>query len=111
MFQTEGGRMKIAITARHFDLTPPLRDFVEERVSKLDRYLNGMIEGEIILSRESGFLVAEGKIHLRHNLFVAKGKSNDMYLAVSDMVNKLLKQLKTQESKWKAKKRMVRNKI
>jgi len=29
-----------------------------------------------------------------------------MYLAVSELVSKLLKQLKTQESKWKGKKRI-----
>ncbi|MEO0093349.1 MAG: ribosome-associated translation inhibitor RaiA [candidate division WOR-3 bacterium] len=103
--------MKIAITARHFELTPALKDFVQEKLTKLDRYLNGMTEGEVILSRESGLDTAEGKLHFRHNLFVAKGKSNDMYLAVSDMVNKLLKQLKTQESKWRTKKRTVRSKV
>ena len=103
--------MKIAITARHFDLTPALKDFVQEKVTKLDRYLNGQSEGEIILGRESGFEVAEGKIHLRHNVFIAKGKSNDMYLAVSEMVSKLLKQMKTQESKWKAKKRVKGGRI
>ncbi|MFB0510244.1 MAG: ribosome hibernation-promoting factor, HPF/YfiA family [bacterium] len=100
--------MKVAITARHFDLTPALKDYAREKVAKLDRYLDDMIDGEIILSRESGFDVAEGKIHLRHNVFIAKGRSNDMYLAVSEMVNKLLKQLRKQEGKWKSKKRLSR---
>ncbi len=101
--------MKIAITARHFDLTPALKDFVQEKVTKLDHYLNGLIEGEIILSRESGFDLAEGKIHLRHNVFIAKGKSNDMYLAVNEMVTRLVKQLRRQEGKWKTKKRAKRS--
>jgi ribosomal subunit interface protein len=102
--------MKIAITARHFDLTPALKGYVQEKVTKLDHYLADMIDGEIILSRESGFDIAEGKIHLRHNVFVAKGRSNDMYLAVSEMVSRLLKQLKRQEGKWKTKKRVSRSK-
>jgi|UniRef100_A0A7C6ED09 ribosomal subunit interface protein len=97
--------MKIAITARHFELTPVLKDFVQEKLTKLDHHLKDIIEGEVILTREGGFQIAEGKLHFRHSLIVAKGKSNDMYLAVSDMVSKLLKQLKTQENKWKAKKR------
>lgn len=101
--------MKIAITARHFELTPALKDFVEEKLAKLDHRLKDMIEGEVILTREAGFQIAEGKLHFRHNLLVAKGRSNDMYLAVSDMVSKLLKQLKTQENKWRAKKRALRS--
>jgi len=102
--------MKIAITARHFDLSPALKEFVQEKITKFDHYLKDMVEGEIILTRESGFDIAEGKIHLRHNVFIAKGRSNDMYLAVSELVSKLLKQLKTQEDKWKGKKRIKRGK-
>jgi ribosomal subunit interface protein len=103
--------MKIAITARHFDLSPALKDFVQEKITKFDRYLNDIIDGEIILTRESGFDIAEGKIHLSHTVFMAKGRSNDMYLAVSEMVSRLLKQLRTQEGKWKARKRPTRSKV
>lgn len=103
--------MKIAITARHFDLSPALKEYVQEKITKFDHYLKDIVEGEIILTRESGFDIAEGKIHLRHNVFIAKGRSNDMYLAVAEMTSKLVKQLKTQESKWKARKRGVRSKV
>jgi ribosomal subunit interface protein len=100
--------MKIAITARHFDLTPALKEYAQEKIRKLEKHFEVIIEGEVILSRESGFDVAEGKIHLRHNVFVAKGRSNDMYLAVSEMVDKLVKQLRRQEGKWQSKKRAAR---
>ena len=100
--------MEISITARHFDLTPALKEYAREKVGKLEKHFDVIIEGEVILSRESGFDVAEGKIHLRHNVFIAKGRSNDMYLAVSEMVNKLVKQLRRQEGKWKNKKRVSR---
>lgn len=42
--------MQAQITARHFEASPALREFASERVSKLERYYDGITDAHIVLS-------------------------------------------------------------
>ena len=46
--------MQTKITARHFKATPELRTYVTERLSKLERYYNGITDVHVILEPISG---------------------------------------------------------
>ncbi len=41
--------MKIRIQAVHFDATEQLKEFIEKKVSKLERFSDGIIEAEVFL--------------------------------------------------------------
>lgn len=97
--------MKINLTGRHFEITPHLKAHVGDKVSKLDRFNDHIIEGSIILFRDSIKDVAEGKILLRHATLTAKGEGADMYNAVNDLVDKLLAQLRRHDGRLRARKR------
>ena len=45
--------MDTQITARHFSVTPQLKDFVVTRISKLERFYNGITGARVILSRHN----------------------------------------------------------
>lgn len=91
--------MKLNLTGRHFEITPHLRRHVEDKVRKIDRFSEHILEGEIILFKDHVYDIAEGKLHLRHAVIAAKGKGTDMYLAVSDLVDKLAARLRRHEGK------------
>ncbi len=97
--------MKLKITGRHTGISAHLRTHVAEKVSKLDRFNDHIIEGEIVLSHDSIDHVAEGKVHLAHATLTAKGKGGDMYSAVNELVDKLLVQLKRHEGRLRTRKR------
>lgn len=97
--------MNLTLTGRHIEITPYLKSHVAEKVKKLDRYHEHIIEAEIVLSKDSINDVAEGKIHLGHTVLTAKGLGNDMYVAVNDLVDKLLAQLQRYEGKLRGRKR------
>ena len=42
--------MDIITTARHFDLTPGLREHAEKRIERLQRYLGGVDDVHIIIA-------------------------------------------------------------
>lgn len=45
--------MQTQVTARHVDISPRLRDYAEERASKLTRYFDNIISAHIILSQNN----------------------------------------------------------
>ena len=55
--------MKIDITGRHIDVTPALKQFAEEKLSKLDRVLDGPIEAHVVLSITKHRHIAERRAH------------------------------------------------
>jgi putative sigma-54 modulation protein len=97
--------MNLTLTGRHFEITPTLKQHVNDKLEKLDRYAEHISESEIVLFKDSINDIAEGKVHLGHILVTAKGQGNDMYMAVNDLVDKLAAQLLKHEGKLRDRKR------
>lgn len=97
--------MNLTLTGRHLEITPYLKAHVDEKVKKLDHFNSHIIEAEIVLLKEGAKDVAEGKIHLSHTVLTAKGKGKDMYIAVNDVIDKLVAQLHRQQGKFQTRKR------
>lgn len=85
--------MRLNITGRHFQVTPHLREHIDRRFEKFAKLDGHIIAAEVVLFHDRAKAVAEARLHLSHTVFTAKGTSNDMYLAVNDMVDKLHTQL------------------
>lgn len=100
--------MKYTLTGRHFEITPYLKSRIDEKVKKLQHVNDGIIETEIVLFRDSINHIAEGKVRLGHTLVAAKGLGKDMYIAVNDLIDKLLLQMKRHEGKVRDRKRKSR---
>lgn len=103
-----GGKMNLNITARHFEVSEQIRNFTEKKFHKLEHYQSLIVKTDIVLTDESGLKVAEGKIGVRGSFLIAKTKSHDIYLAITELANKLLKQIKTYDGKLKSKKKFTR---
>lgn len=97
--------MNLTLTGRHLDITPYLKAHVDEKVKKLDHFNSHIIEAEIVLLKEGAKDVAEGKVHLSHIVLTAKGRGKDMYIAVNEVVDKLVAQLLRQQGKFHDRKR------
>ena len=100
--------MKFTLTGRHFEITPYLKSRINEKVKKFEHVSDNIIEVEIVLFKDSVNHVAEGKLHLGHTMLAAKGLGKDMYIAVNDLVAKLLLQIKRHEGKLRDRKRQPR---
>lgn len=100
--------INLTITGRHFSVSQPVKDFIKKKIKKFDRYAHFIISFEIILAWDSSFAVAEGKMHCKHDVLTAQTKNTGMYLAISEMFNKLLVQLKRHEGKLRERKRLSR---
>lgn len=96
--------MNIEITARHFDLTPELREHVESEVEGLTRFFDNIISSEVILDVEKYHQTAEIKARVYNTVITGTGDSNDMYASIEMAIDKVKTQLKKYKGKLKLKK-------
>ncbi len=86
--------MKLTTTARHFETTPELVTFAENKIRKLKRFWDQILNVEAIMSVEKFRHIAEIKVHVNGHDFTAKEESDDMYNSIEKSVKSLEKQMK-----------------
>ena len=92
--------MQISVTGRHFETTDALRQHIETKIRKLDRFLDEITDVNVVLSVEKYRHIAE------ITLLQAKGspirsleETHDMYQAVDLAIDKLEKQARKRNKK------------
>jgi putative sigma-54 modulation protein len=93
--------MRIRMTSRHQKLVPKLREYVEEKLDRLDRYYDRIIDCEVIMDKEKMYETVEVNIKVYGSLLNVKAKDSDVTKAVDNCMDKLETQLKKFKSKLK----------
>ncbi len=81
--------MNIVTTARHLELTPALKSYAEEKVSKFDRFLSNITEAKVTLILEKNVHKAEILLNVNGILIWAESSTGDIYSAIDEVVDKL----------------------
>ncbi|WP_017221698.1 ribosome hibernation-promoting factor, HPF/YfiA family [Moritella dasanensis] len=85
--------MQINLTGRHVDITDSLKDYVDNKFSKLERHFEHINNIHVILNVEKLLQVAEAKIQLSGGEIFAVHEHNDMYAAIDGLLDKLDRQV------------------
>ncbi len=104
-FSTEVASMQIDYTGRQMDITPAIREYTEEHLSKLRRFLGEPIKAHVILTVEKHRHVAEITVKVRTLSFVGIHETTDMYSSILGSIEKIEKQAKKTKAKRKESKR------
>ncbi len=93
--------MDITVTFRHLEPTDALRDYAQEKISRIKKYVGSPADVAVILSLEKHRHQAE--ITLSTNGFTVNAKevTEDMYAAIDLAVDKLERQVKKHKEKIK----------
>lgn len=91
--------MKINITGRGITISDYLRELVEKKVGKLDRYFYADVEAQVTLSVEKNRQICEVTIPIKGAVLRAKDVSGDMYASIDGVVGKLEKQIQKHRTK------------
>jgi len=86
--------MEITTTARHFELTPAVREHGEKRLQKLTRYFDRISKVNVVLIREKHRQIAEITLHVNGSDLVSREESNDLFLSIDRAVESLERQIK-----------------
>ena len=98
--------MQIQITARHVEVPEKLKAYIESRVEKLDKFIDGITDVHVTLSSEKYRQIAELNVHSRGNVYLsATEASGDLRTAVTQAIEKITGQAKKQRAKKIDKKR------
>ena len=81
--------MNLNICGHHLDLTPPLRDYVTDKLKRVERHFDHLIEASVILTVDKLEHKAEATLHARGANLHAAAIASDMYAAIDGLIDKL----------------------
>ncbi|MBT3169145.1 MAG: ribosome-associated translation inhibitor RaiA [Candidatus Cloacimonetes bacterium] len=92
--------MQITITARHFDLTDAIRDHVYANSERIEKFFDHIIDIHFVLSFENNRSNVELLVHAPKHTLKSEVTEKDMYLAIDEVIDKMVVQIKKMKSKW-----------
>lgn len=86
--------MNITIKGRNTEVTPALKEYVEKRFVKLEKYFYNEMQGTVTLIVEKDDHRAEATIPLGRYILRAEESSADMYASIDAVVDKIERQIR-----------------
>ncbi len=98
--------MKVNLTSRHFKAHVTLKEHAEIELHKIDKFYDGLIKAEVILSYEkpsNSVKTAEILVTSNsHHTFTASARSDDFKVSIESAVDKVVTQIKKHKEKIKS---------
>ncbi|GAB6264450.1 ribosome-associated translation inhibitor RaiA [Photobacterium sp. CCB-ST2H9] len=92
--------MQVEVTGKNIDVTPAIRERIEEKFSKLERFQVPLIGKHAVISKEPNrHFKVEATAGIPGGNIVASSEQENMYAAIKDMYHKLERQLSKQAHK------------
>ncbi|MDH5638526.1 MAG: ribosome-associated translation inhibitor RaiA [Nitrospinota bacterium] len=91
--------MQITITGHHVEVTPALRQYAEEKVAKVRKYMNTTINAHVTLKVEKLTHIAEVTIHANGVDLHGMEKTDNLYAAIDKVMDKIDRQAKKVKGK------------
>lgn len=91
--------MELSVNGRNLEVTTKIRNYVEKKTGKLDRYMPNLAEVHVDLSETNARNAVErqvAQITIRDNrgtILRAEERSNDMFASIDAVVDKLYRQI------------------
>ncbi len=94
--------MQVSLSGHHVDITDSMRNYVNEKIAKLDRHFDKALNIHIVLTVEKLRHKAEATLHVSGGNLYADDVQEDMYAAIDGLVDKLDRQGKKHKEKLKS---------
>jgi len=94
--------LQFTISGKHVTITDSIRDYAQEKTSKLPRYYDGISQVEVVVDSTHGTnkisveIIARGE---HGNVFVATEAGSDAYPCIDGAMHKLEQQLRKKKAK------------
>jgi len=91
--------MQLSISGHHLDITEAIKQHSIEKLSKIKHHFDHLINIDMILGVDKDVQKAEATIHVSGADLFAKAESDNLYVSIDQMVNKLDSQIKKHKEK------------
>jgi putative sigma-54 modulation protein len=85
--------MNLNISGHHLDVSPAIRTYVSEKLDRVVRHFDHVIDAHVILSSDKLVRKAEVTLHVRGKDIHAECIDADLYAAIDLLVDKLDRQV------------------
>lgn len=85
--------MQLNISGHHVELTPALKDYVQEKFVRLERHFDHISNCKVTLQVDKLRQIADATLHVAGGEIHAKAENEDMYAAIDGLVDKLDRQI------------------
>jgi putative sigma-54 modulation protein len=91
--------MQISVTFKNIDASDHLKSYAQEKLDRLDKFLDNPAEANVVLRVEKFRHIAEVNIFGDRLNIIGKEETEDMYSAIDMVLDKLEKQIKKNKQK------------
>lgn len=91
--------MNINITGKDFELTDAIRNYIDEKVGKLKKYIGDEFDASVTLKMDGNKQVAEIRITVAGILYKSVTASNDLYASIDKDIDILEGQIRKNKDK------------
>ena len=91
--------MQYSVTGHHVDVSSALRDYVGQKLERVERHFDHLTDIHCILTVEKLRHKAEATVHLTGGTIYASAVEKDMYAAIDGLIDKLDRQVKKHKEK------------
>lgn len=91
--------MDITITGQGVDVTPAIRSYVENKMRKIPRIIQGVMDVHVTINVQKHLHVVDMKVNTRDGAFASHESTSDMYASINGGIDNLLKQMRRARKK------------
>ncbi len=81
--------MNLKVSGHHLDVTPAIQGYIEEKMARIARHFDQVMDIDIILSVDKLQQKVEAKVHLSGKDLYCESIDADMYAAIDGLADKL----------------------
>jgi putative sigma-54 modulation protein len=85
--------MNLNVSGHHLEVTPALRDYVREKLGRVTRHFDHVIDAHVVLSVDKLRQKAEVTLHVRGKDIHCACEEQDLYAAIDLLIDKLDRQV------------------
>lgn len=97
--------MRIRVTARHLDLEPQLKAYVEEKLNHLSRFFDRVDEAHVVFSAEGHRRIADVTVHASRAIVSSEQEADDARAAFDRALEKVQRQIRRHKERVRDRKR------
>jgi putative sigma-54 modulation protein len=81
--------MNLKVSGHHLDITPAIHDYLQDKLARVSRHFEQVMEIDVILSVDKLDKKVEAKVHLSGKDLYCESVDADMYAAIDGLADKL----------------------
>lgn len=85
--------MNLQLSGHHLEITPAIRSYVTEKLSRITRHFDHVIDANVIMSVDKLAQKIEANVHVRGKDIYVECVDANLYAAIDGMVDKLDRQI------------------